>query len=114
MSVLALIRSWMPGVCPRRKAGRRKRRAHVPDVPAGVRPAPEEGELLEPEATLTEQEMASLAEVDELEDPGLGEPSREGLADDGERGSRDERELIAALACAGDTTFGPCMPGFRA
>jgi hypothetical protein len=56
--------------------------------------------------------MASLAEVDELEDPGLGEPSREGLADDGERGSRDERELIAALACAGDTTFGPCCRGF--
>jgi hypothetical protein len=68
-------------------------------------------ELLEPEAALTEQEMASLAEVDELEDPGPGEPSREGLADDGERDSRDERELIAALACAGDTTFGPCMPG---
>lgn len=65
-------------------------------------PAPEE-ELLEPQATLTEQEMASLAEVDELEDPGLGE-----------RGLEDERELIAALACAGDTTFGPCMPGLSA
>jgi hypothetical protein len=67
-----------------------------------------------PEATLTEREMASLAGVDEPEDPGLGEPSREGLADDGERGPRDERELIAALACAGEATFGPCMPGFRA
>jgi hypothetical protein len=73
-------------------------------------PAPEEG-AAGAEATLTEQEMASLAEVDELEDPELGEPSREGLADDGERDSRDERELITALACAGDTTFGPCMPG---
>jgi hypothetical protein len=59
-------------------------------------PAPlvAEGELLEPEVTLTEQEMAYLAEVDELEDPGLGEPSREGLADDGEWGLEDERELL--------------------
>jgi hypothetical protein len=113
MSVLALIRSWMPGVCPGARPEDEKGEPMSPTYRL-VSDRLRKRELLEPEATLTEQEMASLAEVDELEDPGLGEPSREGLADDGERGSRDERELIAALACAGDTTFGPCMPGFRA
>jgi hypothetical protein len=59
-----------------------------------VSDAAQEQELLEPEVTLTEQEMAYLAEVDELDDPGLAELSREGLADDGERGPGDERELM--------------------